>query len=693
MVEVPSLLAHFFGRGAGMGGAKSRSRGSRGSRGHGPRARRKSRVLLTGTMHVSRSGSATVDTPEGRFRVAKRGVRGAMSGDTVQVSLSSPRGRERLAWVQGVLDRATQSFLGSYDFIDPLGVVVPLDSRIRQDFFVLPGDGSAKACGVHPGDVVVARILEYPARTTSGIVTIERRVTAERGLDLPIETVIASYGLRCEFSKTVLASAADIVPGVEEALTAGPPRADFRERCVLTIDPADARDFDDAVGARRVEHGFEVEVHIADVSHYLGWDSPIDREARQRTCSTYLVDRVIPMLPERLCADVCSLRPDEDRLAMSVVMRLGERGELVSARMARSAIRSKARLSYDQVDAWLKGALGAHELPCTPGWNAQVSKTLDILDKLAVRRRRLRHERGSIDFDTKEAKVILDEQGRPIDIAVRRRTRATSLIEEAMLLANECVAQRLSDAGIETAYRVHERPSSDELRAALCILGELGLVTGALAKELVAGSPAAIQEVLEEAAGTPAELFVNVVLLRAQRRAVYLPHNDGHYALGARAYCHFTSPIRRYADLLVHRALKAQLDGTTGSREQREIGRILAQLCRSCSERERVSDAAARDSQRIKIAEFFSTRVGECFGGVVVGCERYGLFVMLDESCAEGLLATRELGDERFSYDDARMALMGEESGRIWRVGMRVTVVVANTSPARGQIDFALPDK
>lgn len=220
-----------------MGGAKSRSHGPRG---RGSRGRR-TRALLTGTMRVSRSGSVTVDTPEGCFRVAKRGVREAMSGDTVQVSLSSPRGRERLAWVQGVLDRATQSFLGSYDFIDPLGVVVPLDSRIRRDFFVLPDDHSAQACGVHSGDVVVARILEYPARTTSGIVTIERRPDSERGLDLPIETIIASYGLRCEFPKTVLASAAVIEPGVEKALAVGPTRADFRERCVLTIDPADAR--------------------------------------------------------------------------------------------------------------------------------------------------------------------------------------------------------------------------------------------------------------------------------------------------------------------------------------------------------------------------------------------------------------------------------------------------------------------
>ncbi|WP_058270586.1 ribonuclease R [Olsenella massiliensis] len=671
-----------------MSRGTSRPRGSR--RRKRSAGTRKRPPLAQGVIRVSRSGSATVETTEGRFPVVRGGVREAMSGDTVQVSLARPRrGQERVARVQHVIERARQSFVGSYGTADPLGVVVPLDVRLRRDFFVTPQDDCARRLGVHAGDVVVARILEYPGRASAGIVTIERRVGSQDALDIPMESVIASYDLRTEFPDAVLDEARALRDDVAEALAA-PDREDLRSHCVVTIDPADARDFDDAVGARRLEDGFELEVHIADVSHYVAWGSSIDNEAKLRTCSVYLADRVIPMLPERLCNDLCSLRPAEDRLALSILMRLGADGRLLDVRATRSVIRSDARLTYGQADALLEGRLTAEDLPCVADLAQPVATSIAVLDEIARLRLGIRHDRGAIDFLSREAKVTLDDRGRPTGVVVRERTRATSLIEEAMLIANEGVAKMLADADVECAYRVHERPSPEALKATLPALQELGLAQGSLGDALAAGSPVAIQQVLADARYGDGEFLANSLLLRAQKRAIYLPHNEGHFALGADAYCHFTSPIRRYPDVTVHRALLAYLDGTLDSREQREVRLALAQICRSCSDRERAADGASRDSQRVKMAELFQKRLGQSFAGVVVGVERYGLFVMLDDSCAEGLVPVRALGDEWFSYDDARMTLTGEESGTTWRVGARLEVTVTGASPERGQITFAL---
>lgn len=655
-----------------------------------PRKAHKPRQTVTGSIRVTRPGVATVDTAEGRFAVGRGGIREAMNGDEVQVSLSTRRGGERFAYVQAVLMRATTTFVGTYANAAPLGIVVPLDGRIRRDFFVLPEDDSASRLGVSDGDVVSARILEYPARHSSGVVTLERRLGDADDLDLDIESVIASYDLATDFPEECDEQVGSVRVDVESALVGDPCRRDLRGRSCMTVDPTDARDFDDAVGARRVGDGYEVDVHIADVTHYVPWNSPVDREARRRTCSVYLADRVLPMLPERLCNDVCSLVPGSDRLCMSVLMRLDAHGNVTSYEVAPSVIRSRARLDYDTVDALLEGRVEEASLPAVEGGPEEVAGQLRILDEVASLRQEVRGRRGAIDFETREAKVILDERGKPQGVSVRERTRATGLIEEAMLMDNECVASLLSQSDVPVAYRVHERPSPEDLKETLPVLGELGLLHGDLAERLVSGDPMATQEVLRAARGTQAEYLASSVLLRAQKRAVYLPRNDGHYALGAQAYCHFTSPIRRYPDDTVHRALKALLHGELGSREQAHVAEALPQLCRDCSDRERVADSAARASQKVKMAELFSERVGEDFSGMVVGVERYGLFVALDDTCAEGLLPVRALGDEWFAYDERLLSLTGEESGKRWRPGQRVAVTVTGTDPAHGRIDFAL---
>lgn len=672
----------------------ARNRSHHGARGRGryPKTR-KPKVLLEGTLHVLRPGVGQVETPEGTFALARRGVREGMNGDTVQVSLVPMHGRggDRVAYVQNVIARATASIVGTYEYADPLGVVHPLDGRIGHDFFVLPEDTSAERLEVREGDVVSARIVEYPARKSAGVVTLERRLGSVDDLDLHMESVLASYGIATVFPPAVLEESSRVSADVPQALAADPHRKDLRNELCFTIDPVDARDFDDAVGAqRRPDGGYNVSVHIADVTHYVSWSSSMDAEARQRTCSVYLADRVVPMLPERLCNDVCSLRPLEDRLAMTVRIELDKHGRVMASTTCKSAICSRARLSYDEVDAALLDAGGTDPLSCREEDKQEIMQAIRLLDEVAQLRQAIRRERGSIDFDTIETKVELDDEGNPVGVRVRERTRATSLIEEAMLMANECVASVLSEHDVQTAYRVHEQPMAENLEECVQVLRELDVMSAEDAALVSLGDPHATQRVLDDVRGTGSAYLTNALLLRAQSRAIYLPHNDGHYALGAKAYCHFTSPIRRYPDVLVHRALKWYLAGVSETKEQLQIQNTLSQLCRTSSERERNADAAARLSQRIKEAELYAGRIGERYSAMVVGCERYGLFVMLDDTCVEGILPVRALGNEWYVYDEKRMRLIGESTGKTWNVGKRVAVVVAEVDVPKGRIEFSL---
>lgn len=653
---------------------------TRRGRSGGPRKRSHE---LTGTLVVTRPGVGYVETPEGRFDLVRHGAREAMNGDTVAVAVVSAHGREPRVVVRSVVERATTTFLGRFGFAGPLGAVTSLDARLGRDFFVVPEDPSPEHLGVGEGDIVVARITEYPTRQSAAVVTLERRVGGADEVDLPMESIVATYGLAGEFSVRALEEAEALAIDVEGALASEPGRRDLRGMLCVTVDPVDARDFDDAVSARELpDGGFELGVHIADVTAYVKPGSALDAEAAARGCSAYLADRVLSMLPERLCNDLCSLRPNEDRLAVSVIVKLDARGEVVSSRVAPSVIHSAVRLTYDQVDEVL-------------GWDSAdrpqpVVELLATLDRIRALREDVRRRRGAVDFNTVEAKVVLDDAGHPIGVNVRRRTRATGLIEEAMLVANECVAALLAEKDAPAAYRVHEQPSPEDLRQTVQPLRELGLVDAETAAGIMAGDPFAIQRVLAAARGTDAESMANALLLRAQKRATYLPHNLGHYALGAKAYCHFTSPIRRYPDVLVHRAVKALVVGKADGPDMRAQERALPQLCATASERERAADAAARASQKVKMAELYANRIGEHATGVVTGVERFGCFVMLDETCAEGLIATRELGHDWFMYDDARMTLTGESTGEVWGLGRRVEVVVDSVNAARGQIDFKL---
>lgn len=659
---------------------------------------------------------AEVETAEGVYRLGSRSMREAMPGDRVYVSLHRGKGGARRAVVEHVIDRAVAAIVGVFEPAGPLGAVRPLDTRIKQDFFVLPADDSPRRLGVEPGDIVSARIVDYPSRTESGVVTLERRIGDANEPSLGIECVMARYGLVDGYPQAAVDEAASLAVDVEGAL-ADPLRRDIRDRFAITIDPVDARDFDDAISvARTVRGGWMLGVHIADVSHYVDWESAIDLEARRRSTSVYLADRVLPMLPERLCNDLCSLRPDEDRLAFTVDIELDAQGRVRTYEPYPSVIRSRVRMDYGAADALLRegepdgaaldaAARGRAELAVEAARanGVDLRAFLRNADALARARREIRRKRGSIDFDTPEVHVLLDEAGMPVDIVTRERTAATSLVEEAMLLANECVAEFLADRDLVSAYRVHEDPSPDSLASAAKTLTELGAVEGGLAAGIMLGDPRAISAAVEDAAGTAFAPQVNALLLRAQQRAVYKSHNEGHYALGARAYCHFTSPIRRYPDLIAHRVLKvalakhelgkkealARAPRLTGKGPQ-ALEAICPQLCRQASDNERAADAAANASQKVKVAQLYASRIGERDTGTVSWISDLGAFVRLDATGAEGLVRMNALGAEWWDFDDVRLTLTGESTGTRVGLGCRVVVEVASVNVLRGHLDLKL---
>lgn len=684
---------------------------------NGRRGPARSRRLpgLTGTVRVY-DARAEVETAEGVYRLGSRSMREAMPGDRVYVSLHRGKGGARRAVVEHVIDRAVAAIVGVFEPAGPLGAVRPLDARIKQDFFVLPADDSPRRLGVEPGDIVSARIVDYPSRTESGVVALERRIGDANEPSLGIECVMARYGLVDGYPQAAVDEAASLAVDVEGAL-ADPLRRDIRDRFAITIDPVDARDFDDAISvARTVRGGWMLGVHIADVSHYVDWESAIDLEARRRSTSVYLADRVLPMLPERLCNDLCSLRPDEDRLAFTVDIELDAQGRVRTYEPYPSVIRSRVRMDYGAADALLRegepdgaaldaAARGRAELAVEAARanGVDLRAFLRNADALARVRREIRRKRGSIDFDTPEVHVLLDEAGMPVDIVTRERTAATSLVEEAMLLANECVAEFLADRDLVSAYRVHEDPSPDSLASAAKTLTELGAVEGGLAAGIMLGDPRAINAAVEDVAGTAFAPQVNALLLRAQQRAVYKSHNEGHYALGARAYCHFTSPIRRYPDLIAHRVLKVALakhelgkkealiraPRLTGKGPQ-ALEAICPRLCRQASDNERAADAAANASQKVKVAQLYASRIGERDTGTVSWISDLGAFVRLDATGAEGLVRMNALGAEWWDFDDVRLTLTGESTGTRVGLGCRVVVEVASVNVLRGHLDLKL---
>lgn len=666
--------------------------------------RRVARSRPRGIMQLNPEGYGFVRTSEGEFFVPHAKLGGAFDGDLVEVAplpANSSKGRshegfgggryghKRAARVVSVIERAHEVVVGRFEAAEPFGVVVPLDPHIPHDIFTQ----LSEAPDVEDGAIVRVRIAQFPSCNSAATGHIEEVLEHVDGLDEGVDAVVARHKFETAFSDAALAEARGASIDEVGALASG--YRDLRERFVFTIDPDDARDFDDALSIEQVEGQdrllWRIGVHIADVSHYVEWGSALDLAARRRGTSVYLVDRVIPMIPEELSCGLCSLAPGEVRRSMTVDLYVNERAQLARYEIYPALICSNARLTYGEALEMLEGE-------CEPaasegGKHAQgqretlIQPHLRQLSRLASLRHAQRERKGGIDFGQPEARVKLDEVGRPQGVELRRKNAATSLVEEMMIWANEVVAEHLSRAKFPCVYRVHEAPDLEGLAQLVPIFEEFPWFGKIDPVGFFAGSQHALQQAVSASRGRAEGELVSSLVLRSMKRAVYREKNCRHYGLASATYCHFTSPIRRYPDLMVHRMLKAELFGRPERFDQMTTN--LGWICEHSSGMEREADDAQRESEDLKLAEYLQRFVGQSFSAIVSGVSQGGLYARL-ENTAEGFIPVRTLGDDYFSFDAARYTLTGEETGARYRLGQRIAVVLFAVDPRVPQIDLRL---
>lgn len=627
--------------------------------------------LAVGRLSVNRRGFGFVipDEPGTDLYVAPERMGGAWHND--RVHYRPLPGTDREAQVVRIAERATRRVVGQ---LDEQGWVVPQDDRLLQRVRVEP----ASRLQARPGDVVAVEIASYGQDGEPPLGRVVERIGRAGDPGVDVDALVHTYELPTAFPAPVLAEAERIPDHVLPQELQG--RVDLRQRQIVTIDSDDAKDLDDAVSLERITGGWRLGVHIADVSHYVPEGSALDVEALKRGTSVYLVDRVIPMLPERLSNGIASLNPGVDRLTLSVEVEIDETGEPRGMRLFPSVIRTGARLSYRGVNALLSGTA----LP--PAEAARYRPFQELLQELAALRgvlRARRRRRGSIDFDLMEARPMLDDSGKPLSVVRRQSTLADSIIEESMLMANEVVATRAFRRRLPFLYRIHEEPSEERLVQLRALLERFGY-------RLPAGSITSrhLSAVLDQAEGRPEHPLLNTVILRSMQRARYSAEPTSHFGLALAHYTHFTSPIRRYPDLQIHRILRESLHRLPPERRE-HYGAILGEIAVQSSERERIADQAERESVDIKLVEFMEDKVGEEFDGVVSGVTAFGVFVELSIG-VEGLVRVSNMPDDYYVFQPELFLLKGQRTGREIRLSDPVRVRVDRVSKAERQIDLGL---
>ena len=619
------------------------------------------------TVHPDGYGFVKVEGHEQDFFVRSRRMNTAMHGDTVKIALAAgSRGdTRRQAEVLTVLERGRTSAVGTFHHAKDFAYVEPDDRRLTHDIFV-PLDQTNGA--VH-GDKVMVSIegFEHKGAAPRGRVL----KVIGKASDPAVKTLALamSLGVDVDFEEDVLKESEAISPKIPASEIKK--RADFRHRTVFTIDPVDAKDFDDALHIHALgKDRFEVGVHIADVSHYVKPGTRLDESAFARGTSVYLVDRVIPMLPHALSNGICSLRPLEDRLAFSCVFELDLKGNVHAFRVEESVICSAHRLSYEEAQAIIAGENPTHAL----------HEDLAHLAVMARAMRDVRFEAGSINFDMQEVRVELDESGHPIGIVPRLRQESNKLIEEFMLLANRQVAEHYGQRPHTFAFRIHEPPDAERII-------QLAKYVTAFGHELPNRegivTPQAINALLDAVHEKPESAVVEQAALRSMSRARYDADNKGHYGLGADFYTHFTSPIRRYPDLVVHRLVKDRLAGRPEAKAE-----DIAEAMKHCSEQEVQATEAERESVKLKKVEFALDHVGEAFNGVIAGVSKFGVYIELDELLVAGMVHVRNMNDDYYEYDERSFSLVGTRSGKRFKPGDQTRVIIASANVDKREIDL-----
>lgn len=601
----------------------------------------------------------------------------ALHGDKVQIVLKKEEKDNKRCEgaVVKVLERGTGEIVGTYEKSSGFGFVVPDNQRFLRDIFIQTGN----SMGAEDGDKVVAEIKDYGSKNKSpeGKIIEILGKPQEKGVD--VLCVAKSYGLPMEFPERVLNQAERIREELNEGDLYG--RLDLRDVVMVTIDGEDAKDLDDAVSLTKEDDVYHLGVHIADVSNYVQYSSALDREALKRGTSVYLADRVIPMLPKKLSNGVCSLNAGEDRLALSCLMDINEKGKIISHRIAETVIHVKERMSYTDV----KKILSHEDSEVTRRYKELVPLFFQMHELSKILRKK-RRKRGAIDFNFPESKIKLDENGRAVDIYPYEHNAATEMIEDFMLAANETVAEEYALMGIPFVYRTHEAPDMEKMEAALEIVHRAGIKVKKAQEEI---KPKEIQKILKELEGMECEPFFSRLFLRSMKQAKYTTDCIGHFGLAAKYYCHFTSPIRRYPDLQIHRIIKENIRGKMTQAKITHYEGILEDSARQSSVTERRAEEVERETIKLKKAEYMQQHIGEVFEGIVSGVTEWGLYVELSNT-VEGLVHVNTLTDDYYTYDKERYLLVGERSQKTYVMGQKVKVKVEHADMNTKTVDFVL---
>ncbi len=619
-------------------------------------------------------GFVTVEGMEQDVFIPEDKTSGAMDGDQVQLVIErEPAGRRAEGAVVRILSRAHETVIGFYRKNRHFGFVLPDNQKLTQDIFIPEG----KDMGAVTGHKVVVRITDYGGgkKKPEGEITEILGHVNDPGVD--ILSIIRAYGLPEAFSDEVMAQTGRIPDAVEPGDLAG--RLDLRHLPTVTIDGEDAKDLDDAITLSRNENGYTLGVHIADVSHYVGEGTALDQEALKRGTSVYLVDRVIPMLPHRLSNGICSLNAGEDRLALSCIMELDQQGAVVGHRIAETVIRVDKRMSYTAVNAII-----TDRKPEVMAEYEAFVPLFDLMKETADKIRENRRKRGAVDFDFPESKILLDEKGRPTDIRPYERNAATRIIEDFMLMANETVAEDFFWQELPFLYRTHDDPDPEKVKSLAAFINNFGYSIRLHNGELY---PRELQKLLQKIEGTPEEALIARLTLRSMKQAKYTTLCTGHFGLAANYYTHFTSPIRRYPDLQIHRIIKENLRGGFSGRRLSHYEALLPGVAVQSSAMERRADEAERETEKLKKCEYMSRHIGEVYEGVVSGVTSWGLYVELPNT-VEGLVRISDLTGDYFLYDEEHLELVGERTGKTYKLGQKMKILVEGTDKLTRTIDF-----